>query len=322
MPTRDETNRLGGTDTDDADLVLAGAEATDPDEAGPLSRLERSAPLVERTRSDDRWTILRASGSVRPQATLRATRYLLMATAAREVRTRYKQNIGRGVWMVVQPAAMVLIYGWVFTEIFQATGEGLPYLSMVWAGIILWQFFQHGVQIGMVSIQMDAGTIPKIWFPRIVIPLAPGTSAFVDLGVGFVLLFITAIIQGVRPDYHSIAAVVPVAVLAIWMYACALLLAPLAIFARDITTIVPLLLRLGFFATPVMYSVKAIPEEYAWLATWNPVAVCINAVRNAVLANGWPDWSDLAIQGAVGSVFLAISYWYFNRVQDRLVDAL
>ncbi len=279
-------------------------------------------PRVRRSRNEERWTILRPNSSVRPGATLRATRTLLLATAAREVRSRYKQNIGRGVWMVVQPAAMVVIYGFVFTQIFQATGEGLPYLSMVWAGIILWQFFQHGVQMGMMSIGYESGTLPKIWFPRIVIPLAPGTSAFVDLGIGMVLLFVTALIQGVRPDYHALFAVIPITVLAIWMYGAALLLAPLAVYMRDLTTIVPLLLRLGFFATPVMYSSKAIPEDLSWLADWNPVAVCIDGVRDTILAGNYPDWTELALQGAVGSILLVVAFWYFGKVEDRLVDAL
>ena len=272
--------------------------------------------------SDQRWTVLRPSGSERPSDTLATTRHLLGASAAREVRSRYKQNVGRGVWMVVQPAAMVLIYGFVFTQIFDATGEGLPYLSMAWAGIILWQFFQHGVQMGMMSVTFEAGTLPKIWFPRVTIPLTPGTAAFADLGIGMVLLVVAANVQGVRPSIHMIATPVPVVVLAVWMYAAALVLAPLAVFLRDITTIVPLILRLGFFASPVMYSIETIPPEYAWLGDYNPVAVCITGVRNTMLAHSWPDWSTLGITGLVGLVALVLALVYFDRVQDRVVDAL
>ena len=90
-----------------------------------------------------------------------------------------------------------------------------------------------------------------------------------------------------------VGAIVPIAVLAVWMYAAALVLAPLAVFLRDITTIVPLLLRLGFFASPVMYSIETIPPQYAWLGDYNPVAVCITGVRDAMLAHSWPDWSAL-----------------------------
>ena len=295
--------------------------AIDPACPGERAR-KTDGPTAERADADLRWTILRPDGSTRPAATFRAMRTLLLATAGREVRSRYKQNVGRGVWMIVSPAAMVAIYGFVFTQIFQVTGEGLPYLSMVWAGIILWQFFQHGVQMGMSSIGFESGTLPKIWFPRVVVPLAPGTSAFVDLGIGMVLLFVTALIQGIRPDLHALLAVVPIAVLAVWMYAGALLLAPLAVYFRDLLTIVPLLLRLGFFASPVMYSTKAIPEQFSWLADWNPVAVCIDGVRDTILAGSMPDWEELALQGLVGAALLGVAYWYFQKVQDRLVDAL
>ncbi len=327
MPAGEHTARALG-DGHPAAVVGERAVASDLAAAEETPEVDREAPTtsgrakVTRRDGDQRWTVLRPSGSVRPLASTAFTWHLLKAMAAREVRSRYKQNIGRGVWMVVQPAAMVAIYGFVFTQIFEATGEGLPYLSMVWAGMILWQFFQHGVQMGMMSLSFESGTLPKIWFPRVVIPLAPGTAAFSDLGVGMVLLVATALLQGLRPDYHSTAAIVPIVVLAVWMYALALLLAPLTVYARDLGTIVPLLLRLGFFASPVMYSTKAIPAQYQWLVDWNPISVCINGVRDSVLSNTWPQWKGLAAMGLVGTVLLVAAYWYFGRVQDRLVDAL
>lgn len=322
MPAGEEVTRLIGIDADADAGVEGGGYRRVTKEDSFNEREDNAGPTVARQRRDDRWTILRPTRSVRPLASLAFTRHLLGAMAAREVRSRYKQNIGRGVWMVVSPAAMVVIYGFVFTQIFQATGEGLPYLSMAWGGIILWQFFQHGVQMGMVSLSSESGTLPKIWFPRVVIPLAPGTSAFVDLSIGLGLLVVTAWVQGLRPDYHVIAAVVPVLVLAIWMYALALLLAPLTVYVRDLGTIVPLILRLGFFASPVMYSSKAVPPEYSWLTDWNPVAACIDGLRLTILSNAFPGWTGLLAHGAIGLVVLAAAYWYFTRVQDRLVDAL
>ncbi|MCC5952420.1 MAG: ABC transporter permease [Acidimicrobiia bacterium] len=281
------------------------------------SRPQTPAPVALQ-----RWTVLRPGSSKRPWASAAATRELLWESAARELRGRYKQNVGKGVWMLVQPIAMVLIYGFVFTQIFKATGHGLPYLSMAWAGIICWQFFQHGVQIGMFSVIFEAGTLSKVWFPRVVVPLTPGTAAFADLGLGFVVLFLVATVQGVSIGITAVALVVPVAMLAVWMFALALLLAPLAVFLRDLTSIVPLLLRLGFFASPIMYSVFEIPEQFSWLATWNPVAVAVTGVRDAVLAGVWPDWRLIGIHAVAGLVLLAATYTYFTRVEDRLVDAL
>lgn len=276
-----------------------------------------TTPLSERT-----WTILRPTGSRRPWTSSEATRDLLWASAAREVRSRYKQNAGKGVWMLVQPVVMVLIYGFVFTQIFDVTGQGLPYLSMAWAGLVLWQFFQHGVQMGMHSFLYESATLSKVWFPREIVPLTPGTAAFVDLGIGLVVLVAVALVQGVSIGITAVGAVAPLVVLAVWMYALALLLAPVAVFLRDVTTVVPLILRLGFFATPVMYSAAEVPDEYAWLREANPVAVAITGVRDAVLSGLWPGWKLLAVHLVAGLVLLGATFRYLRRVEDRLVDAL
>jgi lipopolysaccharide transport system permease protein len=193
---------------------------------------------------------------------------------------------------------------------------------MAWTGIILWQFFQHGVQMGMQSLLFESYTLSKVWFPRIVVPLTPGTAAWVDLGVGVIVMFAAAIIQGVSIQITAVAAVFPIAMLAIWMYAAALVLAPVAVFFRDITTIVPLFLRLGFFATPVMYAAQEIPPQYSWLKLANPVAVAITGVRNCVLSGIWPSWKPLLLHTVLGLVALALAATYFRRVEDRLVDAL
>lgn len=268
------------------------------------------------------WTILRPTGSRRPWTSAAATRDLLRESAAREVRGRYKQNVGKGVWMLVQPITMCLIYSWVFTQIFQASGHGLPYLSMAWAGIICWQFFQHGVQMGMHSLLYESYTLGKVWFPRIVVPLTPGTAAWTDLGIGVVVLFIAAWVQNTYFQITVIAMPYPIIMMAVWMYALALILAPVAVFFRDITTIVPLLLRLGFFATPVMYSAVEIPDQYAWLKEANPMAVGITGVRDSVLAGIWPSWKLITFHLCLGLVVLALATMYFRRVEDRIVDSL
>jgi lipopolysaccharide transport system permease protein len=272
--------------------------------------------------SERAWTILRPHGSRRPWTSAAATRDLLRESAAREVRGRYKQNVGKGAWMLVQPVLMCLIYSWVFTQIFQASGHGLPYLSMAWTGIILWQFFQHGVQMGMHSLLYESYTLQKVWFPRIVVPLTPGTAAWTDLGVGVIVMFIAAYVQGTYFRVTMIGAILPILMLAVWMYAFALILAPVAVFFRDITTIVPLFLRLGFFATPVMYSAVEVPDQYAWLKEANPVAVAITGVRDSVLAGIWPSWKLIIFQLFLGLCLLAVAIWYFRRVEDRLVDSL
>jgi ABC-type polysaccharide/polyol phosphate export permease len=290
----------------------------------PAGEVEVVPPTAgSRPGFDGRWTVLRPESSRRPAVGDVSAWTLLRASATRDIQARYRESTGRGIWNLVQPVTMLLIYGWVFTRVFRATGEGLPYWSMAWTGIVCWQFVTHAVQMGMWSFIHQAGTLPKVWFPRIIVPLTPGTAALMDLGIGLVTVVVLAGFQGILPTETLIALPVPILVLLIWAAAGAIWVAPLAVFVRDLTTAIPLVIRLGFFATPIMYSAATLEAEgLGWLADWNPFAVVITAVRDVMLAGVWPDWRHLAIQAVAGLLVLGSGALYLRRVEHRLVDAL
>lgn len=272
---------------------------------------------------DRSWTVQTPTTSRRRAGGGISWPQLLRSSTSRQLRARYRESSGRGMWNVVQPMIMVAIYGFVFEKLFGATGtEALPYLTMAWAGIICWQFFQQGAQMGMWSFVYEASTLPKIWYPRIVVPLTPTAVGGFDLLIGLGLLFGVALFQGVRPSVELIAMPLPLLLLTIWACAAALLLAPVTVFIRDLGTFVPLILRLGFLASPVMYSANLYSEEgYAWVGNVNPVAVAITGVRDT-LGGAWPAWNLIAYHTLAGLVLVALGVLYLRKVENRLVDAL
>ncbi len=289
----------------DAPLVASIDTATvDPDLFGPS------------------WTVLTPTVQRRPGAGAAATRRLLLAWSRRELRSRYRESGFRGLWNLVQPVTILIIYSFVFTQVFGADGGGLPYLSVAWAGVVVWQFVQQGVQMGMWSFIYEAGTLPKIWYPRIIIPLTPATAALMDLGVGVLLIIGVALVQGIRPTVALVALPLPLLLIIVWVYGASLIVAPMAVFIRDLTTIVPLMMRLGFFTSPVMYPVSQVPEQYQWLFALNPISVAIEGVRDTMLAGVWPDWQLLGVHLIGATVLLGLGAWYLRRVEHRLVDAL
>ena len=309
----------------DEDLEKASAKVS-----GKKIAPEREAPLlssIDPASFDPdtlgrSWTVLTPSGARRPGAGAAATRRLLVAWSRRELRSRYRESGFRGLWNLVQPVTILIIYSFVFTQIFGADGGGLPYLSMAWAGIVVWQFVQQGVQMGMWSFIYEAGTLPKVWYPRIVIPLTPATAALMDLAVGLGLIVAVALVQGICPTITLIALPLPLILIVIWVYGVSLIVAPAAVFIRDLTTIVPLMMRLGFFTSPVMYPVSQVPEQFRWLFDLNPVSVAITGVRDTMLAGQWPQWELLIVHIIAASVLLCCGVFYLRRVEHRLVDAL
>jgi len=309
------------TDIDPGAKAPASSERVGPEPETPL--LAAIDPASFDPSSLPRsWTILTPSGASRPGAGTAATRRLLFAWSRRELRSRYRESGFRGLWNLVQPVTMLIIYSFVFTQIFGADGGGLPYLSMAWAGIVVWQFVQQGVQMGMWSFLYEAGTLPKVWYPRIVIPMTPATAALMDLAVGLVLIVAVALVQGIRPSMALIALPLPLLLIVIWVYGVSLVVAPAAVFIRDLTTIVPLMMRLGFFTSPVMYPVSQVPEQFRWLFDLNPVSVAITGVRDTMLAGQWPQWQLLFVHIIGATVLLGAGVFYLRRVEHRLVDAL
>lgn len=305
--------------SDDAALAARVATVT-VSSTTSVNDLDPSAVDVDSF--DGRWTILTPEEVRRPGTGGAATRRLLLSWSRRELRTRYLNNGFRGLWNLVQPVTILLIYSFVFTQIFGADGGGLPYLSMAWAGIVVWQFVQQGVQMGMWSFIYEAGTLPKIWYPRIVIPLTPGTAALADLAVGAVLIVIVGLVQGIRPSITMIALPVPALLVIVWVYGAALIAAPAAVFVRDLTTIIPLAMRLGFFTSPVMYPMSQVPENLQWLMNLNPVAVAITGFRDTMLAGQWPDWNLIGAHLVAACVLVGLGVIYLRKVENRIVDAL
>ena len=290
---------------------------------GPTAPARSGSGSVTPQTYDRSWTVQTPSSTRRRAGGDISWLQLLWSSTNRQLRARYRESSGRGMWNVIQPIIMVLIYGFVFSQIFGATGTAsLPYLTMAWAGIICWQYFQQGAQMGMWSFVHEASTLPKVWYPRIVVPLTPATVGGFDLLIGIGLLFVVALIQGVRPSVELVALPAALVLLAIWTYAAALLVAPMTVFIRDLATFIPLLLRLGFFASPVMYSANKYSEEgYTWLGTLNPIAVAITGVRDT-LGGEWPAWNLLLYHSLMGLFLVGLGVLYLRRVENRLVDAL
>lgn len=318
--TRQEPERTSRrTNSEELPAGMSPDEAISASDVTPAVR----APRIEPETFDGRWTVHRPEGSRRPTGGDVSPLTLLLDSARREIQARYRESTGRGLWNLIQPICMLLIYGWVFTRVFRATGEGLPYWSMAWTGIVTWQYVTHGVQMGMFSFIHQAGTLPKVWFPRIVVPLTPGTAALMDLGIGLVTVVILAAVEGITPAWTVVALPVPLLVLLVWTAAGAIWIGTLSVFVRDLTSMIPLVIRLGFFATPIMYSAATLEAEgLGWLSDWNPFAVVVTAVRDVMLAGTWPDWRHLAIQGVAGLLALGTGALYLRRVEHRLVDAL
>lgn len=253
---------------------------------------------------------------------VRATRVreLLPVLVGREIRTRYRTSVLDVAWAIITPVVLMVVYGLILTQSFDVSGSCAPYLSSAWAGLVLWTAFATAVGGAVSSLVASSSLITKVYFPLEAIPLAIVGASLLDLGVGLVSLVALVVVQGV--DLHPVgfALLAPVAVLVVWAAVLSMLTAALAVFARDLVHGVGLALRVGFFATPVMYETGFLPSSLEWTAKVNPVAVAINGVRDALLCGRSPDTALVGGHLAAGLVAFAVVVLYIRAIEPRVVD--
>ena len=194
---------------------------------------------------------------------------LLPIWTMRDVRAQYRQSTFDIGWSLLTPMITVAGFGLVLSYVFGVEGEGAPYVTFAWAGVVIWTFVATGLTKGASSLVWSADLVRKVAFPKEVVPLAAVASATLDLAVGMVVLGGLMAVQGVTTSVTAVAVLPVLAVAFAWTCGVAVLLATLTVFIRDVAHGLAVVLRVGIFVTPVMYPASAVPEQYRWLLDFN-----------------------------------------------------
>ncbi len=235
---------------------------------------------------------------------------------ARELRARYRQSVLRAAWSVIQPVVVLLTYGWVLTEVLQIDTGNVPYLVFAWAGLVPFNFVQQGLGQGVLSIQQAGAIVSRVYFPREVLPLSVIGCALVDLGITTVILLVLSWIQVGPPTIHLIALPVVFLTIVLWAAGVTIMAASFTVFHRDLAHAMPLMLRVLFIVSPVMY-----PASFLGIgARLNPIAVTIEATRDVVILGRWPNLSLLGPQLLAGMVVAVLGLLVVRRLEPRMGD--
>lgn len=256
--------------------------------------------------------------AVRAVRTLQLVRVL----TPRELRIRYRQSVLNALWAVVGPVAVLVIYGIVLTQSFGVTGSCSSYLTSAWAGLVIWTFFASAVGSACIALVSSADLISKLYFPREALPLAAVGAALVELTVGTVVLLGLVVFHEDGLTTMAVTALLPVLVIIVWASAVSIFVAALAAFTRDVVHGVSIFLRVGFFASAIMYEADDIPSAFAWTTDANPVTVAATGVRDAVLCGTSPPIGLLTIHLALGLAALVAAVLYMRSVESRIVDVV
>jgi len=248
---------------------------------------------------------------------------VLWAFAVRQFKIKYKQAaIGIG-WSVLQPLLASLLFA-VFIGRFAKIGsEGLPYFIFALAGMVAWSFFSTALAASADSLIRDQAVVRKVYFPREVLPLSAVVAALADLPAALVVFLVAAIAFGHRPSLTWLLIPVPVLLLLLLATGLGFALSALNVYYRDVRYVLPFLLQLILFASPVIYSARVVPENWRFLyLALNPVAIAIDDLRRIVLHGTWPEPGRNLVAFAVTMAALAIGYYIFKSLERGFADRL
>ncbi len=249
-------------------------------------------------------------------------RELLYFLIWRDIKVRYKQSLLGAAWAIIQPLLTMIIFTVFFGQWAGIPTDDLPQPIFYFAGILPWQFFQSGVSKAGTSLVASRNLITKIYFPRIAVPIAPIIAGLLDFGLAFIILIGMMFFYGIVPTsalwtlpLFLLLAVLTAVGIGIW-------LAGLNVAYRDIGYVIPFLLQVWFFLSPIVYSSSIVPEKLQPYYGLNPMAGVVQGFRWAILGVGKPDLVDLGASIGVALFLLLSGVLYFKRMERTFADVV
>jgi len=250
-------------------------------------------------------------------------RELLYFLIWRDVKVRYKQTLLGAAWAILKPLFSMVIFTIIFGRLAEVPTDGAPAPVFYFTALLPWILFQDGVSKASASLVAGRSLVTKVYFPRMVVPLASVLAGLVDFALSGLVLVAMMVFYGVRagPALWSLPLFLILTLLA--SIGVGLWLAALNVAYRDIAYVTPFVLQAWMYASPVAYSATLIPEGAGRLAYGlNPMAGVIQGFRWAVLGVGQPEADMLWVSLGVAGLLLVSGVAYFRRVERTFADVI
>ena len=256
-------------------------------------------------------------------AQLLSHREVWSALVQRAIRVRYRQAFVGVAWALLQPLLATLVFALVLGRFARVPSEGLPYGPFVLLAMVVWLFFASSATVGAESLLNERGLLSKQYLPREILPLTAIGVAGIDFAIGFVLALIVANVYGLHPTIHYIGLILPLLSLLMFAVGVALIFGALNVYFRDVRLLLPFLLQIGLFASPVAYSLTLVPGRWRHVYVLvNPIAGSIDSVRATVLRGAWPEAFTIGASLITSTIVLGFGYLLFKRLERRFVDLI
>jgi lipopolysaccharide transport system permease protein len=251
-----------------------------------------------------------------------AYRELWFTLVMRDIQILYKQAALGAAWAVIQPVFAVVVFTVVFGNFAKIPSDGIPYPIFAFAAVLPWTYFAEATRRASTGLVDDADLIRKVYFPRLIMPLAKVTAPLVDFCIAFCVLLVLMAFYGVMPSFKLLAIIPLILLASLLALAIGLWLGPINVRFRDIKHTVPFMLQIGMYASPIVYPLSQVPVEWKALYSLNPMVGVIEGFRWAVFDKGALDLLALGISLCVILAALVSGMIYFKKMERSFADVI
>lgn len=251
-----------------------------------------------------------------------AYRGLLYFLMWRDLKVRYKQTALGVIWVVMQPVLVTVIFTVFLGMLARVPSDGkVPYPLFVYVGLLPWTFFSSALTNSGNSLVGNASLISKVYFPRMIVPTAAVGARLIDFAIAFVVLTGMMLYYRVPPTANILMLPAMILLVTLLVLGSGMLISALNVKYRDVGIVVPVMMQLWMFVSPVVYPMSLVPPRWQTLYALNPLVGVINNFRVALLGGAF-DWRSLAIAWLITMLLLAGAAFIFRRVEQGFADII
>ena len=247
-------------------------------------------------------------------------RELLYFLIWRDIKVRYKQTALGATWAIIQPLMTMVVFSLFFGRLAKIPSDGVPYPIFSFAALVPWTFFANGLAGSSNSIVGSAHLITKVYFPRLVVPLASVLPGLVDFALSFLILIIMMLFYGIVPSLAILWLPVFLLLALTTALGVGLWLSALNVEYRDVRFLVPFLTQIWLFATPIAYPSSLLPEPWRTIYGLNPMVGVVEGFRWALLGTNQAPGPIILVSATASVLILITGAFYFRRMERTFAD--
>lgn len=249
-------------------------------------------------------------------------RELAVALTWRDVAVRYKQTSIGVAWAILQPFLTMVVFTFIFGRFASFPSNNVPYPIFTYSALLPWTYFASAVALAAGSLVTNRGLVTKVYFPRILLPLAGSTVPIVDFLLALTVLFGMMVWFDVWPSLAIFLAPLFMLMAFVTALGVSLFLSAVNARYRDVPYAIPFLMQIWLYLSGVVYAISALPEKWQWLLAFNPMTTVITGFQWGFLGTQAPELSKSLIGVAATVTFFVVGLWYFRRSEPKFADTI